>query len=72
MSTVTKERHDWPNEASVLRPIRDVAEFLAISRSQVYQLMEAGSLPYVKLGKSRRVRWSDVMDLVEKNVVSRA
>jgi excisionase family DNA binding protein len=54
---------------SGLRSVRTVAEFLAISRSKVYQLMESGQLPYVKLGKSRRVRWSDVLALVERHTV---
>jgi excisionase family DNA binding protein len=54
-----------------LRPVQEVARFLAISRSKVYQLMESGSLPYVKLGKSRRVRWPDVIKLVEQHTISR-
>jgi len=55
-----------------LRPVREVARFLAISRSKVYQLMETGELPYVKLGKSRRVRWSDVLKLVDDHMVARS
>jgi hypothetical protein len=34
--------------------------------------MENGTLPYVKLGKSRRIRWSNVGTLVEKNMVARS
>jgi hypothetical protein len=33
--------------------------------------MEAGELPYVKLGKSRRVRWADVLELVARSRVVR-
>ena len=55
-----------------LRPVGAVAAFLSISRSKVYQLMEAGDLPYVKLGKSRRVRWDDVLKLVEQNMIVRS
>lgn len=67
-ATQTKEAS---HETSGLRSVRTVAEFLAISRSKVYQLMETGDLPYVKLGKSRRVRWADVLSLIETNTVSR-
>lgn len=58
-----------PLDSVGLRPVHVVAKFLAISRSKVYQLMDSGELPYVKLGKSRRVRWSDVLKLIDKNVV---
>jgi excisionase family DNA binding protein len=54
-----------------LQPVSKVAEFLCLSRSKVYGLMEQGELPFVKLGKSRRVRWSDVLKLVEANTVSK-
>jgi excisionase family DNA binding protein len=30
-------------------------EFLALSRSTIYELMESGKLPYVKFGRSRRI-----------------
>jgi len=54
---------------SGLQPVNKVARFLSLSRSKVYALMEAGQLPYVKLGKSRRVRWADVLKLVEQNTI---
>jgi len=71
MASVADERRPTTLDAAGLQPVRAVAEFLAISRSKVYQLMETGELPYVKLGKSRRVRWSDVIALVDQNVVAR-
>lgn len=55
-----------------LRTVGEVAEYLAISRSKTYQLMDAGTLPFVKLGKSRRIRWCDVIRLVETNIVGGA
>jgi len=55
-----------------LHPVTKVAQFLSLSRSKVYAMMDAGELPYVKLGKSRRVRWADVQRLVEENTISRA
>ncbi len=50
-----------------LHSVREVANYLAISRSKVYQLMDSGELAFVKLGKSRRIRWNDVLQLVERN-----
>ena len=52
-----------------LKKVPQVAAFLAVSRSKVYQLMEAGDLPYVKLGKSRRIPWESVLRLVDENLV---
>lgn len=52
--------------------VSDVARHLAVSRSKVYKLMDAGLLPFVKLGKSRRVRWCHIVELIERNTVSAA
>ncbi len=41
--------------ADGLLTIREVAEFLHLSRSKVYELMDAGDLCYAKLGRSRRI-----------------
>jgi excisionase family DNA binding protein len=51
--------------------VADVAKHLNLSRSKVYLMMETGELPFVKFGKSRRIRWPDVLTLVEKNMVGR-
>jgi excisionase family DNA binding protein len=72
MLAVAKNTKDAPADNSGLQPVPTVARFLSISRSKVYQLMDSGELPYVKLGKSRRVRWADVLRLVEENTVSRS
>jgi excisionase family DNA binding protein len=37
--------------------VLEVARFLAVSRSQVYALMEKGALPSARIGRSRRVPW---------------
>ncbi|RZU29477.1 excisionase family DNA binding protein [Streptomyces sp. BK022] len=38
----------------------EAAEALAIGRSTVYELMAEGSLPYIKLGRTRRIRRADL------------
>jgi excisionase family DNA binding protein len=52
--------------------VTEVAQHLSLSRSKIYQMMDRGELPYVKLGKSRRVRWPDIERLVEANTISRS
>jgi excisionase family DNA binding protein len=53
----------------MLCTVPEVARSLAISRSKVYSLMDSGRLPHVKLGRSRRLRWEDVMKLIDENTV---
>lgn len=38
-----------------LTKVIDAAKFLGISRSKCYDMMADGTLPYAKLGKSRRI-----------------
>ena len=49
--------------------VTEVAGCLTVSRSNVYSLMDRGALPYVKIGKSRRVRPEDVAKLIEQGTV---
>ena len=42
----------------------EVAQFLGIGRSKVYELLYAGELKSVKIGGSRRVRYTDLGDYV--------
>ena len=53
--------------ADRLCTVAAIATHLSLSRSTIYGLMNSGNLPYVKLGKSRRIRWSDVYELIERN-----
>jgi excisionase family DNA binding protein len=54
-----------------LARVVEVAKYLSMSRSKVYAMMDAGELAYVKLGKSRRIPWDAVLQLVEQNTVRR-
>jgi excisionase family DNA binding protein len=44
----------------LLLTLTEASHVLAISRSKLYDLLNSGNLPSVYIGKSRRVRWSDV------------
>lgn len=49
--------------------VTEVARRLSVSRAFVYQLMDGGLLPYVKLGGARRIRPEDIEQLVASNTV---
>jgi excisionase family DNA binding protein len=54
-----------------LATVAEVARYLSISRSKLYQIMDNGTLPYIKMGKSRRMRWDDVESFIAKNRIGR-
>lgn len=64
------------NEAVVrgipLCKVTEVARRLSVSRAFIYQLMDRGLLPYVKLGAARRIRAEDVEQLVTRNTIGDA
>jgi excisionase family DNA binding protein len=49
--------------------VRDAANFLGLGVATVYRLMDKGQLPYVKLGRSRRISREDLRACVQKNRV---
>jgi excisionase family DNA binding protein len=49
----------------------EAARYLSVSRSKLYAMMDSGDLPYVKLGKSRRVAMKELLGLVERHAISR-
>jgi excisionase family DNA binding protein len=51
--------------------VADVARFLKLSQSTVYDLLDRGLLPSIKIGKSRRVPHRAVLELVAKGLMDR-
>jgi excisionase family DNA binding protein len=47
-----------------LLTVVEVAKLLGISRSKVYELLYAGEIKSVKIGGSRRIRYTDLGDYV--------
>ncbi len=47
---------DWPGGIETLWDARDVARYLKVSRSWVYQRAEAGLLPHLRIGGLLRFR----------------
>jgi excisionase family DNA binding protein len=52
-----------------LASMREAERYLSVSRAKLYSMMDAGELRYVKLGRSRRVPWDALTELVQKNLV---
>jgi excisionase family DNA binding protein len=52
-----------------LARIDEACNFLAMSRAAVYAFMDKNELKYVKLGKSRRIPWSELEALIERSTV---
>jgi excisionase family DNA binding protein len=51
--------------------VKEAAHFLSVSVAQVYRIMEQGRLPYVKIGRSRRIPRRAVVELAAQNLVDR-
>lgn len=47
----------------------EVCERLCVSTPTLYRLMENGELPYIKIGRCRRIRREDVEALIQRNTV---
>lgn len=48
----------------------DAERFTRLSRAKLYQLMNDGVLPFVKIGRCRRIPHRALIDLVAKHIVS--
>lgn len=49
--------------------IPEVAEYLKISKSKVYALVQQGKITHVRIGKNVRIRETDLKKWIEKNAV---
>lgn len=48
--------------------VDEAMEFLSISRSHLYQLMEDGEIPYAKIGRSRRIPKAALISYLAANL----
>ncbi len=51
-----------------LLKVSEAAAFLRLSRSSLYTLMEQGELPFVKLGRSRRIPKRAIVELAARGL----
>lgn len=54
--------------ADGLVTVEAAASFLSVARSTIYSLMDSGHLPFVKLGRSRRVPRAALIRLAAENL----
>jgi excisionase family DNA binding protein len=57
--------------AAGLVTVREAASFMGISVAGLYALMARGALPFVKIGRSRRVPRRALIELAARNIVER-
>lgn len=55
-----------------LATIQESSAFLGVSRSTLYALCDSGELPWVKIGRSRRIPRRALEQLAERNLIDRA
>lgn len=52
--------------------VEEAGRFLALGRTKVYGLMDAGELRSVKIGKARRIPWQALKDFARRAVEAAA
>ncbi len=55
-----------PAVGEMLITVPEAARRLAISRSYLYQYLQRGKLPSVRIGRARRIRVTDLEGFVER------
>ena len=63
LADIAHQRHDAPMK--LLLTITEACQVLAISRSKFYDLLNSGHLPSVHIGRSRRIRMTDLEEFVK-------
>jgi excisionase family DNA binding protein len=58
-------RHRSIAPTKLLLTITEACQVLAISRSKLYDLLNSGHLPSVHIGRSRRIRMTDLEEFVK-------
>jgi excisionase family DNA binding protein len=58
-------RHRDVAPTKLLLTITEACQVLAISRSKFYDLLNSGHLPSVHIGRSRRIRMTDLEEFVK-------
>ena len=47
--------------------VPEVAQYLKISKSKAYHLVQRREIPYIRIGKNVRIRHSDLMQWLDEN-----
>ena len=49
--------------------VPEVAQYLKLSKSKVYRLVQMGRIPYVRIGRNVRIRESDLVKWIDANYI---
>ena len=49
--------------------VPEVAEYLKLAKSTVYYMVQRNQIPYLKIGKSVRIRESDLIEWIEEKMI---
>jgi excisionase family DNA binding protein len=50
--------------------IPEVAQYLKISKTKLYDWVQQGKIPHVKIGRNLRIRESDLKRFIEANTIT--
>jgi len=56
------------NDGKEIMTVNDVAEYLKISVITTYRLVQDGKIPAFKVGRSWRIKRSDLNEFIEKQI----
>ena len=48
--------------------IPEVAQYLKLSKSKVYSLVQSGEIPHLKIGRNVRIRQTELKQWIEKYI----
>jgi excisionase family DNA binding protein len=64
---VAHENPRTEESTEYLMTVEELRRFLAVSRTYAYRMLRDGELPSVRLGRSLRIRKSDLQQFVEEH-----
>ena len=67
---MSQPNHRVPEIGDRLVRIPEAAKILALSERQVWHLLESGALPAVRIGRTTRIRASDLLRMIKLGIVA--
>jgi excisionase family DNA binding protein len=46
--------------------VREVAEYLKISKAKIYYLIQRKQIPHIRIGRNVRIRWTDLQAWLDR------